>query len=152
FAQLEAAYARMAHLTRDMSQDEVDYTGPEGAPNSTAMLIAHIARTDLEYLHLIMGREVPPELLEEYGRPNEDFTIPKVTGRTAADLVAAYGRVLELAREYLKTQTDADAVRPVRIPWWPEEASVRFVLWHMAGHCMLHLGQIYRLRAWYRGV
>ncbi|HWI63956.1 MAG TPA: hypothetical protein VNT75_19140, partial [Symbiobacteriaceae bacterium] len=47
FAQLEAAYARMAHLTRDMSQDEVDYTGPEGAPNSTAMLIAHIARTDL---------------------------------------------------------------------------------------------------------
>ena len=58
--------------------------------------------------------------------------------------------MLDMAREYVAGLKDEDSERPVNVPWWPEPATVRYVLWHMAHHSGWHLGQIARRRAAYR--
>lgn len=151
FGLMENAFRRLTHLVKGTSVDELEYTGPPGNHNSIATLIAHIARTDLEYLHCIMGVPVAPELEAEFGPDRtEDDHLPPVAGQTAAELLGRCRRVLEMTRAYLQTQTEADAIRPVTVPWWPEPATLRYVLWHMAGHSMFHQGQIRRLREWYK--
>lgn len=151
FGLVENAYRRLTNLVQDMPQAELDDPGPAENVNSTATLIAHLAYVDLGYLHAIKGIPVPPELEVEYGPyQTADGTLPAVTGKPAAELLARYRRVIDMARDHLKTLTDADALRPVTIAWWPKPATVRYVLWHMAGHSMFHQGQIARLRAGYR--
>lgn len=148
---MEDAFRRLQNLVAGISPEELEFTGPAGNINSTATLIAHLARTDLDYLFCIKGAPVPPELELAYGPDRaEDETLPAVRGKTAAELLAGYRRVLDMVRDYLKSQPDEAAVRPVTVPWWPKPATVRFVLWHMAGHSMFHQGQIRRLREWYR--
>lgn len=151
FSLVEHAFRRLRRLVEDMDQDELEYSGPAGAPNSTASLLRHLAVVDLAYLHLIKGEPLPEDLQAEYG-PYRDETgrIPVVRGLGAEELLRQYERVIEMAREYLQTLTDADAERPVHVPWWPQPATVRYVLWHMAGHSMFHQGQIQRLKEWYK--
>lgn len=150
FSLIEHAFRRLTNLVKEMSHAELEYRGPDGTINSTATLLAHLAHTDLEYFHQIMGMPIPPELEAEYGPGRApDDTLPVVTGQTATELLARYRDVLDLVRSYLMTQTDSDALRSVTIPWWPEPATVRYVLWHIAGHSMFHQGQITRLRLWY---
>jgi uncharacterized damage-inducible protein DinB len=146
--QLENAFRRLTNLVTGMDQAAVDYRGSGGDVNSAAMLIAHLAAVDLEYLYLIIGTKAPQELLDYVG-PYEDEQgrIPPFAGRSASEMLAHYGRIIDLVREYVQTLTDADAVREVRVPWWPQPATVRYVLWHMAGHSMFHQGQIARLQA-----
>lgn len=151
FAQLENAFRRVSRQVSGMTDKELHYRGPDGSINSTATLVAHIAYTDLEYLHRIKDEPIPPLLEGQFGpSPVEHGPLPTMTGHTAAQMLERYQRVLSMVRDYLRTQTDGDARRPVSVPWWPEPATVRYVLWHMAGHSMFHLGQIARLRAWYR--
>lgn len=151
WAQVEDAFRRLTSRVKEMSQEELDFKGPPGNPNSTAMMLAHMAPVDLEYLHIIMGRAVPPDLAAEIGQAFEsDDSLPRVKGKPLSELMATCRRVLDMGREYLRTQTDADAERLVKVPWWPEPATVRYVLWHMAAHSNNHQGQIDRLRAWYQ--
>lgn len=147
---MENAFRRLTVLVQAMDQAALDYRGPGGDVNSAAMLIAHLAVTDLEYLYRIIGTEAPRELQELVG-PFEDEhgRLPVVAGRSAAEMLAHYSRVLDLVREHVKTLADQDAERPVVVPWWPQPATVRYVLWHMASHSMLHQGQIARLKAMY---
>ncbi|MGE5673582.1 MAG: DinB family protein [Mycobacterium leprae] len=146
FGLVENAFRRLSRHVQGMSQSELEFTG-EGV-NSTAMLLAHLAFVDMEYLHCIKGVSVPADLEAEYGPvETESGTLPVVTGLSAAQLLERYRRVIDMIRAYLQSQTDADAVRPVQIPWWPEPATVRYVLWHMAAHSMHHQGQIVRLKA-----
>ncbi len=152
FGLIEDGFRRLTRRVEGMSQEELEFTGPPGNTNSTAMLLAHLAIVDLWYLHIIMGVvPVPEDLQAEYGPDEtESGDLPAVTGKSVAELLERYGRVIQMMREYLRTQTDADAERPVKVPWWPEEATVRYVMWHMAGHSMHHQGQIVRLRAWFK--
>lgn len=150
FGLMEDAFRRLTHLVKEMGPEELAYTAP-GDRNSTATLLAHLAVVDLGYLYCIKGSPIPPKLEAEYGPyETEEGLLPEVTGRSAAELLERYGRVIDMVREYLKTKTDAEAEREVQIAWWPQSASVRYVLWHMAGHCMLHQGQIARLRSAYK--
>ena len=147
---VEDAFRRLTGLVRGMRQAELEYPGPAGNVNSTATLLAHLARTDLDYLYCIIGAPVPAELEAEYGPfLAADNNLPPVTGKTAAELLANYRRLLDRVRDYLRTQTEADALRPVQVPWWQERAALRYVLWHMAGHSLFHQGQIRRLQIWY---
>lgn len=149
--EIEVAFRRLTNLVKDLPQAALDYRGPDGTLNSVAMLIAHLTVVDVGYLHAIMGTPVPPELAEAVGPyHDEQGRIPLVEGRPAAELLAQYGRVIDLVRAYLKTKGDDEAARPVTIGWWPQPATVRYVLWHMASHSMFHQGQIARLLAWYR--
>lgn len=151
FSLLEHAFRRLSNLVRSMDQAELEYPGPAGGLNSTATLLAHLAVVDLEYLHCIKGVPIPPELEAEYGpMPTGTGPLPAVSGLTAVELLARCALVLDMVREDLKARSDADAERPVTVPWWPDTATVRYVLWHMAGHSMFHQGQIRRLREWYK--
>lgn len=150
FGLVENGFRRLTKLVESMSQAELEYTGPAGNRNSTAMLLQHLALVDLEYLHRIMGVALPADLMAEFGPyETDEGYLPVVTGRSAADLLAQYQRVIEMVRTHLSTLAEGDAERPVIIPWWPQEATLRYVLWHMAGHSMFHQGQIARLRAYY---
>lgn len=151
FGQLENAYARLSRQVGGLSQEALEYTGPAGNVNSTAMLLGHLAYANLVYLYIVKGEPIPADLEAEMGPFElEDGTLPRVAGKSAAELAERYGRVLSMAREYLQTQSDAAAARAVKVPWWPEPATVRYVLWHMAQHTSFHLGQIARLQAWYK--
>ncbi len=148
--QIQNAFNRLTRLVKEMDQPALDYRGPEVTANSTAMLIRHLAVVDLEYLHQIMGRPQPQELTERYG-PGEDENgqIPVISGRPATELLAEYEQVIEMVHEYLRGKDDAEATREVQIPWWPQPATVRYVLWHMAYHSAFHQGQISRLKGSY---
>ncbi|MFZ5824322.1 MAG: DinB family protein [Bacillota bacterium] len=148
--QVETAFRRLTHLVKDMSQDALDYRGPSGNQNSTAMLIMHLAQVDLTYLHTITGEPVSAELESLYGPyHDENGHIPLVTGVSATDLLSHYRRVIDMVADYLKTKSDDEASRSVTIPWWEQPATVRYVLWHIASHSMFHQGQITRLKALY---
>lgn len=147
YAQLENAFKRLTRLVEGMSQEELEFTGPPGSRNSTATLLAHIALTDRVYLGCITG-QMPAEPDPIFGAyEDEQGNLPTVTGIAAKDLLSRQRLVLDMVREYLQTLTDADAGRPVAVPWWPERATLQYVLWHMAGHSMHHQGQIVRLKA-----
>lgn len=150
FGQVENAHQRLARRVQGMGQEELEFLGAGGNRNSTATLLAHIALTDRVYLRCIMG-EVVPDTDPVLG-PYEDAegNLPTVTGVPVADLLARGQMVVEMARDYLRTCTIAEAERAVTVPWWPEQATVRYVLWHMASHNMFHQGQIARLQAQYK--
>lgn len=151
FGLIENAYTRLTRLVHDMSLEEADYVGPAGNGNSTATLIHHLAVTDLEYLHCIKGEAIPEEFMAAYGPDRtKDGRLSVVTGQSVDQLLTSYRHVIDMVHDYLQTRTEADATAPVTVPWWPEPASVRYVLWHMAGHSMFHQGQIQRLREWYK--
>lgn len=151
FSQLEHAFRRMTRVVQDMSQEELEYTGPADNINSTAMLIAHTTCTEIGFLYTIKGEEVPPDVEAAYGPyMTADGTLPKVSGRSAEELLERHRQVQGMVRAYLSSLSDADATREVKIPWWSDSATVRYVLWHMAAHSMFHQGQIARLREWYK--
>lgn len=152
FGLVEDGFRRLTNLVKEMSLEALEYQGPQGEVNSTATLLAHLAAVDLDYLHVIMGVPVPEELNAEYGPyETEDGRLPVVTGQKVSDLLARYERVLELGRGYFRSRPESEAERPVSIPWWPQPATVRYVLWHMAGHSMFHQGQIRRLQLYHAG-
>jgi uncharacterized damage-inducible protein DinB len=151
FSLMEHAFRRLTRLVQGMSQAEVEYLGPEGNRNSTAMLVAHVAIMDLGYLHRMQGGEVPPDLYAKFGPyATEEDHLPPVTGQTADGLLDRCNQVLDIVRAYLQTLPGEGAGRPVTIPWWPQPATVRYILWHLAGHSMYHQGQIVRLQDWYK--
>jgi uncharacterized damage-inducible protein DinB len=151
FSQFADTFDKLSRRVRDMSQEELEYVGPAGNINSTATLLGHLAVVNLHYLYRIKGERVPAALDEAYGPyQTEDGKLPRVTGKSVGELLHRHQQVLGMTREYLQTLSDADATRPVTIEWWPELASVRFVLWHMSSHSMLHQGHIGRLREWYK--
>ncbi|HLN64829.1 MAG TPA: DinB family protein [Symbiobacteriaceae bacterium] len=146
--QVETAFRRLTGLVQSLPPEALDYRGPDGAQNSAATLVTHLARTDLEYLYQIMGAAIPPDLLQAYG-PYEDEAgrLPHISGQSVAQLLAHYSNVITMIRTYIQGLADADAARAVAVPWWPQPATVRYVLWHMALHSIHHQSQILRLKA-----
>jgi uncharacterized damage-inducible protein DinB len=151
FGLIENAHNRLTRRVHvhEMSQAELDFIGP-GNRNSTGTLLAHIALTDYIYLLCIKGEPQPTEPHPILGSFDDQEYLAPVSGIPAADLLARHAMVVGMIREYLQSCTDAEAERAVKVWWWPEEATVRYVLWHMAGHCMQHIGQIERLKSQYR--
>lgn len=150
-AQIENAFLRLSNLVKESPQAVLDYRGPAGSVNSIAMLITHLAVVDNDYLHEIMGVPCTEEEDAFYGPyHDENGRIPLVTGRSAEELLAHYRGVIDNLRNYLLTKSDEEATRPVKVAWWPEQATVRYILWHLAAHSMLHQGQISRLKEAYK--
>lgn len=148
---IENGFQRLTRLVANMTPAELEYLGPAGNRNSTATLLAHLALTDLDYLHCLKGEPVPADLAARFGPYHtEEGLLPPVTGRTVDDLLAQYAEVIDLGRDYLRGLADSDAGRTVTVEWWSQPATLRYVLWHMAGHSMFHQGQIQRLRLGYK--
>lgn len=151
FALVEDAFTRLEKRLEGMTEEEFHFTGPDN-PNSTAMLLRHLILVDLTYLHIMMGELARiPEIEAKYGPfQDENGRMPGVSDATGEALLEEYRGVIEMVRRYVATLTDVDAERTVKVPWWPEPATVRYMLWHMAAHSCHHQGQIARLRSAYR--
>jgi len=144
------AYRRVTGVVQGREQGAFDYLGPGGDVNSAAMLIAHLAVTDLEYLYRIIGTQAPGELQELVG-PYQDAQgrLPVVSGRSPAEMLARYGKIIDLIRDYVKTLADEVAPRTRGGPRGPQPGTLRYGSWHMAPHSLFHQGQIARLKAAY---
>lgn len=143
---------RLRSITDGMSQEEVDYRGPDQASNSTAQLIRHLSRVDLNWVYRIKGQPLPQALIGQYGPMIEpDGKLPMVIGQSLHSLISDYEAVLHLLRETCVDLTDEDLDTVVSYGHENEKrATVRWGLWHIADHSRYHQAHINLLRKWFR--
>lgn len=150
FGQIESAEQWLTWLIEDCTPAELTYRGPAGDRNSIATLVLHIAGCNLKWLYELFQREpVPAPLRERFLFHDDDGPMPEMTGYSADQLLALHRESVARLREYLLTLSDGDLDR--RISMGPDmEATVRWGLWHLAEHSMLHQGHMRWLRLWFR--
>lgn len=72
---------RLQLITVGMSQEEVDYQGPNNHDNSAAQLIKHLMYVDLNWVYKIKGEPLPQSLKKQYGPMiDENNRLPMVKG------------------------------------------------------------------------
>jgi uncharacterized damage-inducible protein DinB len=142
---------RLQLITGGMSQEEVDYKGPNNNSNSTAQLIKHIMYVDLNWVYRIKGQPLPQSLKEQYGPMiDENNRLPMVKEMSLNTLMFKYEGVLRMLKDSCTQLTDADLDKIVTFGHENEkQATIRWGLWHMADHSRYHQAQINQLRKWY---
>lgn len=142
---------RLQLINEGMSQEEVDYKGPNNNFNSTAQLIKHIMYVDLNWVYRMKGQPLPLSLKEQYG-PMIDANnrLPMVKGKSLNTLMSKYEGVIKMLKDTCTQLTDADLDIVVTFGHENEkQATIRWGLWHMADHSRYHQAQINQLRKWY---
>ncbi|MGE7823264.1 DinB family protein [Paenibacillus sp. NPDC093718] len=142
---------RLKSISEGMSQEEIDYKGPDGNYNSAAQLIKHIMYVDLNWVYRIKGEALPQALKNEYGPMIDEYNrLPMVTGMALDTLISKYEVVLTMLKETCTQLTDADLDNIVTFGHENEkQATIRWGLWHMADHNRYHQAHINQLRKWY---
>lgn len=143
---------RLQTVTVGMSQEEIDYKGPNNGYNSTAQLIRHLVYVDLNWVYRIKGEPLPHSLKEQYG-PMIDANnkLPMVQGISLTTLMDDYKGVLTMLKDTCAHLTDAELDRVVTFGHQNEkQATIRWGLWHIADHSRYHQAQINQLRKWYK--
>jgi len=145
---------RLQLITQGMSQEEVDYKGPNNNFNSTAQLIKHIMYVDLNWVYRIKGLPLPQSLKEQYGPMiDENNRLPMVSGMSLNTLMEKYEGVLKMLNDACTQLTDADLDKVVTFGHENEkQATIRWGIWHMADHNRYHQAQINQLRRWYNSL
>lgn len=143
---------RLKLITSGMSQEEVDYRGPDQSFNSTAQLIKHIMYVDLNWAYRIKGQPLPASLREQHGPMiDEHNRLPMVNGISLDTLISQYDAVLAIVKETCAYLRDADLDAVVSFGHENEKrATIRWGLWHMADHSRYHQAHINLLRKWYK--
>ncbi|NUU77625.1 DinB family protein [Paenibacillus xylanilyticus] len=143
---------RLQTITEGMSQEEVDYRGPENNRNSTAQLIKHILFVDLNWVYRIKGTPLPQSLIEQYGPMiDENNKLPMVSGVPRNTLISQYEGVITTLKEACTQLTDADLDHVVTFGHDNEkQATIRWGIWHMADHNRYHQAHINQLRSWFK--
>ncbi|RKN60849.1 DinB family protein [Paenibacillus ginsengarvi] len=142
---------RLRFITEGMSQQEVDYKGPDNNFNSAAQLIKHIMYVDLNWVYKMKGQPFPDSLKEQYG-PMIDANnrLPMVEGMSLNTLMSYNEGVLQMLEDTCTQLTDADLGNVVTFGHHNEkQATIRWGLWHMADHSRYHQAHINLLRKWY---
>ncbi|WP_062051642.1 DinB family protein [Bacillus sp. JCM 19034] len=144
---------RLKSITVGMSQEEVDYKGPNNGYNSTAQLIRHITLVDLNWVYRIKGEPLPNCFEEKYGPMiDENNQLPMIKGQSLNTLLAEYARVIDMLEDVCTQLTAADLHKIVTFGHENEkQATIRWGLWHMADHNRYHQAHINLLRKWYKG-
>ncbi|WP_211748647.1 DinB family protein [Paenibacillus sp. Marseille-Q4541] len=152
YAAVKENSQRLQAIIEGMSQEEVDYKGPQHHFNSTAQLIKHVMYVDLNWVYRIKGLPLPQSLKEQYGPMiDENNRLPMVKGMSLNTLMSTYEGVLSMLKELCTQLTDADLDRVVIFGHENEkQATIRWGLWHMADHSRYHQAHINQLRKWYR--
>jgi uncharacterized damage-inducible protein DinB len=151
YSAVEENSQRLQLITDGMSQEEVDYKGPNNSFNSTAQLIKHIMYVDLNWVYRMKGQPLPLSLKEQYG-PMIDANnrLPMVKGKSLNTLMSKYEGVVKMLKDTCTLLTDADLDKIVTFGHENEkQATIRWGLWHMADHSRYHQAQINQLRKWY---
>ena len=141
---------RLKSITDGMSQEEVDYKGPDNKSNSTAQLIKHITYVDLNWVYRIKEQPLPKLLSEQYGPMiDENNRLPMVDGILLSTLMYNYEQVLNMLEAACTQLIDADLDRVVNFGHDNEkQATIRWGIWHMADHSRYHQAHINQLRKW----
>ncbi|GGD62031.1 DinB family protein [Paenibacillus nasutitermitis] len=143
--------ARLKSITIGMSQEEMDYKGPNNNYNSTAQLMRHILYVDIKWVYRIKGEDLPTILQKQYGPmidPNNK--LPMIKGIAWDTLTSQYDAVIVMLKEACQQLTDSDLDNVIRFGHENEkQATIRWGLWHMADHSRYHQANINQLRKWY---
>ncbi len=84
-------YSRLISIVSDMSQQEIDYKGPNQTYNSTAQLIRHLAYVDLNWIFRIKGEPIPKQLEEKYGPMlDQNNKLPFISGVSLEQILTDY--------------------------------------------------------------
>ncbi|MFJ2042520.1 DinB family protein [Paenibacillus sp. O199] len=143
---------RLQRITEGMSQEEIDYKGPNNNFNSTAQLIKHITYVDLNWAYRIKGLPLPQNLKEQHGPMiDENGSLPMVQGISLSTLMSTYEGVITMLKDACTQLTDDDLARIVTFGHENEkQATVRWGMWHIADHSRYHQAHINQLRRWYQ--
>jgi len=143
---------RLQLISKGMTQEEVDYKGPNDMFNSTAQLIKHIMYVDLNWIYRFRGLPLAQSLIEQYG-PMIDANnrLPHIQGKSLNTLMSDYENVLTMLRDTCTRLLDDDLDKVVTFGHENEkQATIRWGLWHMADHNRYHQAHINQLRKWYK--
>ncbi|OAX49393.1 DinB family protein [Paenibacillus sp. AD87] len=142
---------RLQRITDGISQEEIDYKGPNNNFNSTAQLIKHITYVDLNWAYRIKGRPLPQNLREQHGPMiNENGRLPMVQEISLSTLMSTYVGVITMLKDACTQLTDDDLARIVTFGHENEkQATIRWGIWHIADHSRYHQAHINQLRRWY---
>ncbi|WP_194165679.1 DinB family protein [Oceanobacillus sp. CFH 90083] len=150
YAALENNYHRLKSIITDMSQEELDYKGPNQKYNSTAQLIRHLAYIDLNWLYRIKGDSIPEELENKYGPMlDENNNIPLVYGVSLEKLLSDYDDVFYMIQSICYQLKDNQLNTTVNYEDG-KEATIRWGIWHLADHNRYHQAHINQLRKWFK--
>ncbi|MCM3731534.1 DinB family protein [Fictibacillus nanhaiensis] len=150
YSTVKENFQRLKSITEGMSQEEIDYHGPNGEFNSTGQLIRHLAYVDLNWIYRIKGEPLPYSLEEKYGPiSDENNRLPRVKGVPLGNLLSEYEEVYDLFRSQCFELTDTDLDRIVAYEKG-KGATVRWGIWHIADHNRYHQAHINQLRKWFK--
>jgi uncharacterized damage-inducible protein DinB len=150
FSMVDGNYRRLKSIVADMSQEELDYKGPNQKYNSTAQLIRHLAYVDLRWVYRIKGEPVPKMLEEKYGPMfDENNQIPFIYGISLETLLTDYDDVFNMFKSVCYQLTDSELDKIVEYENG-KEATIRWGIWHIADHNRYHQAHINQLRKWYK--
>jgi len=152
FSAVKENSQRLQYITNGMSQEEVDYKGPNDKFNSTAQLIKHIMYVDLNWVYRIKGKPLPASLEKQFGPMiDENDRLPMIKGKSLDTLLDDYQEVLNMLKDICTQLTDDDLDLIVSFGHENEKkATIRWGLWHMADHNRYHQAHINQLRKWYK--
>lgn len=150
YGQIDTAQQFLFWLIQRCTPDELEYRGPAGDRNSIASLVLHIAGCNLQWVFKVLQRQpIPADLQERFICHEGEGPLPEVRGLSAQELMDRHRETVGMVKAYMLTLRDTELDRVVSLG--PRvDASVRWGLWHLAEHSMLHQGHIRWLRTWYR--
>ncbi|MFD1067984.1 DinB family protein [Oceanobacillus locisalsi] len=150
YGALENNYHRLKTIVADMSQEEIDYKGPEQKYNSTAQLIRHLAYIDLNWFYRIKGGSIPEELENKYGPMlDENNEIPPIYDVSLKKLLSDYDEVFDMLQSICYQLKDNQLNTIVHYEDG-KEATIRWGIWHLADHNRYHQAHINQLRKWFK--
>lgn len=151
YSTVKENFQRLKSITKGMSQEELDYHGPNGMLNSTGQLIKHLAYVDLNWVYRIKGDPVPDTFEKKYGPIlDENNRLPNVKGVPLQELLSNYEEVFEMFGSECARLTDNDLDEIVTYEEG-KKATIRWGIWHMSDHNRYHQAQINQLHKWYKG-
>lgn len=139
-------FVRLKQLVEDMTQEEIDYKGPNQELNSAAQLLRHLAVVDLHWVYRLQSKSVPAAYRERFGPMyEEDGKLPMINGISLKALLDEYEEIQDMFRKVCLSKTDDDLSEIV--PYGNENnATVRWGIWHIADHSRHHYADMVRLK------
>jgi uncharacterized damage-inducible protein DinB len=149
YSMVEGNYKRLKSIVAGMSQEELDYKGPNQKYNSTTQLLRHLAYVDLNWVFRIKNEAKPLELEEKLGPMlDENNQLPQLKGISLDILINDYDEVIGMVKSLCHQLTDKQLNQAVQYENG-NEATIQWGIWHIADHNRYHQAHINQLRKWF---
>ncbi|MBX9955638.1 DinB family protein [Peribacillus simplex] len=149
YSMVDGNYKRLKSIVANMSQEEIDYKGPDRKCNSTAQLLKHLAYVDLTWVYRIKDEVMPLDLEEKYGPMlDENNQLPQLKGISLDVLLNDYDDVINMIKSLCCQLTDKQLNQLVDYENG-NEATIKWGIWHIADHNRYHQAHITQLRKWF---